>query len=194
MVNKPKVVRLIFFLIAFALVLLHAFNILRFEASGDYKVYKFKIDLRDPYDPVRGRYLYLYFAPSKIFLSEKDDEIALGYHARRCWIAFENDKDGFAYPSRILKNPQEDFCIKADGFFSTDTDANGVSRRCYNLRLPFRKYFINEKLAPKAEKLIAKLPETSNVVLAVKVYRGGMFSVEDLLIDDKPIREIIAER
>ena len=61
--------------------------------------------------------------------------------------------------------------------------------------LPFDRYYINEKLAKPAEKLLREVTSAKKpAVLVVAVYADGNYAVRDLLIDGKPLREHLAPK
>ena len=52
---------------------------------------------------------------------------------------------------------------------------------------------VNEKLAADAEKLLQKITRDKkrSAVLVVNIYAGGRYAVKDLLVDGKPILQLL---
>lgn len=58
--NKKKIILLTVFTLSLIAILWYPVNkIIKFETSQDYTVVKFKVKPMDPYDPMRGRYVWL---------------------------------------------------------------------------------------------------------------------------------------
>ncbi|MCP3966746.1 MAG: GDYXXLXY domain-containing protein [Lentisphaerae bacterium] len=143
-------------------------------------VYLFKVVPRDPYDPFRGRYLNI--SVEQNYVAGKDKDFRQG---KLCYAVLNKDKYGYAFLSDLLDAPP------ANG------DYIRVRYRWYDdkrnlINLPFGKYFVNEKIAPVAEKVVADFIKDPKKACVLKVrVKGGEALVEGLLLDGKPVEEVV---
>ena len=64
----------------------------------------------------------------------------------------------------------------------------------YTVVYPFDRFFINEELAADAEAALVNTTKSKRPAeIRVRVYRNGNFMIEELLLDGKPLREILRE-
>lgn len=65
----------------------------------------------------------------------------------------------------------------------------------YRVILPFKRFYVNEKLAKPAEQAMMDLQnEGRQVILVAKLYGNGSFTLEDLIFDGVPFRQYLKER
>lgn len=193
MLTKPNILRLIFFLAAFAGALYYPVStILAFECpSTPPEEFRFRVQGYDPYDPMRGHYLEL-MLPSTLPAEEKPQRFSGG----RAVALLNRDEAGFSVVSKLLPEsapiPAGRPYIKVDRVYYYSSIRNGKAG-LYRFRLPFHRYYINERLAEDAEALLKNITRSKkhSAVLVVDVYPGGIFTVTDLLIDGKPIAEVL---
>ena len=76
---------------------------------------KFKVVLRDPYDPMRGRYVVLNVEPDRIPASIVDGDIQWRY---RAYLILERDENGFGKAVRVTKDRKQ---IKENEVFKFST-------------------------------------------------------------------------
>lgn len=150
-----------------------------------------KIRLRttpvDPYDAFRGRYIALDFEEETVPLElgpalEWGDEV---------YAVFRKDEDGFARIDRLEKErPEEGNYLKV-----TVRYLNATDNKLF-LRFPFRRYYLEETLAPAAEQAYqAAGREEKRTAHVTARLKNGYGVLEDLMIGDQPIAEFIrAER
>lgn len=187
--TKPNLVRFVCCLLAFGAALVWPVHKIRqFESSTDYTVHRFKVSLYDPYDPMRGRFLRLKAFPDR-FPWEKP-------FPNKEWrdeatIKLGRDQEGFAKIERLSLEPiPEPGCLKVKVYRSWDN-----KKRSYTVRYPFDRYFINEKLAAEAEAALVNTTKTKRPAeIRVRVYSNGDFMIEELLLDGKPLHEILRTR
>lgn len=154
--------------------------------------YKFRTQPVDPYHPFQGRYVALSFAESQFDAYNKN------YRAGQdIFIGLRADDSGYAkIYTASLKAPEgtNDY-IKARIDYATPySRGSAVSDSLFAIYIsyPFSEYYMEEFKAPKAEQIYRKTTTDSanNTYALVKVYKGGGV-IQDLFINDKPIREWI---
>lgn len=185
MMSKPNAVRFVCCLLAFGAALVWPIQrIYQFESSPDYTVYRFKVGFYDPYDPMRGHYLHL-----NVRLNRWEDEkgtLKGKALPRRLWAKFTRDAEGFAKIEGLyIEKPEGGSAIQVP-FYSFD-------KRIFRInQYPFSRYYINEQLAPEAETLLRNATDANRSgELRVRIYSDGRSAIEDLLIDGKPLRELL---
>ena len=187
MLTKPNILRLVFFILAFAAALYYPVRkVLAFERPAVPPTeLRFRVKGYDPYDPMRGHYLQLNTRTVFKFAPEKWRERFGGAARRKAFAVLEADQDGFARVTDLLpadQAPSGKAFITVRRFWR---DNDSVA-----LHLPFDRYYLNEKLAKPAEKLLFKATSAKKpAVLVVAAYADGNYAVRDLLIDGRPLRE-----
>ena len=125
--------------------------------------FKFRVYPVDPYDAFRGRY---------VNLNARQDSPGGGMYGV---IAVE--RDGFAYIEKITdKKPQAVPYVKSGsrGWFA----------------MPIDRYYMDEKLAPKAESLTRQNSQNDNTYVTARV-KNGKLVITGLFIDGMAIEDII---
>ena len=157
----------------------------------------FECAMRDPYDIMRGRYVQLSFDQGNITLPE--NRSATYPRGLEVYAVLKEGEDGFAkivdFVTTRNEVPQDGWPLRisSDAVWNTNWQPNDENKRIsYRVRFPFERYYVNEKLAPQAEKVI-RGESSTKVALKVRILEGGEFAVEDLLVDGRPLREVIAE-
>lgn len=130
----------------------------------------FRVKPVDPYDAFRGRYVTLSLEQS-LYNVEKNGIL---------YAIIDIDEDGFAYITEITNNiPQNNMYIKS-------------KTRKYFL-LPLDRYYMDEKLAPKAEKVVQNRDINKNfkdVYVSVRIINGETV-ISGLFVDGKSIEDIV---
>jgi len=149
--------------------------------------YRFRTAPVDPLDPFRGRYVALDFQAAQVKIpSGRDYE-----HGERLYAPIAVDPDGYA---RLLP-PQPQPPAQGDWLpvVVQGKDAGGLLR----LRLPFDRYYMDERLAPAAERAYrdgnrrGRADDGQNArptYVSVRVRRGYAV-LEELYIDGLSVRE-----
>ncbi len=137
--------------------------------------------LRDPSDPFRGRYVSLRFSaeefpqPENLAVTESD-----------CvYVRLRNDADGFARIESVSKQPLTgDDVVRADAASYYDGKQH--------VTLPFDRYWLDETIAPEADRAYAANTRqgVKNVYVTVRVL-GGDAALEQLFIGGMPVREYL---
>lgn len=156
--------------------------------------YRFRTAPVDPVDPFRGRYVALDFDAARISVSA-DADYADG---ETLYAPIAVGDDGFA---RLLppqaKLPASDDALKVRVLWHNAGEL-GVA-------LPFDRYYLDEALAPEAERIYRERnrrasPDAAEsddlrrpAYVSVRVRRGYAV-LEQLVIDGRPVRELIEAR
>ena len=191
--TKPNLVRFVCCLLAFAAARVWPVHrICQFEGSKDYTLHRFKVTLFDPYDPMRGRFLRLQVLPNT-YRWEKPlfPEGKAMFRAPTAWIRLGRDQEGFAKIEHLSLEPLAGpGCLKVKAHLCWNN-----KKKMYEVHYPFDRYFINEKLADDAEAALTGATRTKRPAeIRVRIYPDGNFMIEELLLDGKPIREILRPR
>jgi uncharacterized membrane-anchored protein len=128
--------------------------------------YKFEVDLYDPYDAFRGRYLAIYpVAQRRIYDTSKTIEGSYGI--------LGVDEEGFAYITEVVKT-------KPDGEYIR-------SKSSRYFELPIERYYTDEELAPELERFFTFGPASRSrkeyppyVIVRVK---NGKAVIQGMYID-----------
>ena len=142
------------------------------------RVWKFKTEPIDPVDAIRGRYVALRLAAEKVRYSPAPNPSML---EPPIYAALKEDAHGFAYVDQLSAIPMAgDNIIKVEGYY--------WSGGWENVRLPFEKLWISEKIAPEAERAYREnsLRDKQNAYVTVRV-RSGDAALEQLYIDGRPL-------
>lgn len=197
MLTKPNILRLVFFIAAFAGALyIPLREVLAFERPKNPPVeMRFRIGGYDPYDPSVGNYLRLHTLTELSISAEDARQPGLNGRRPKAFVLFETDRDGMARAAGLVpadRMPAGKTFVKAAFRLSGKDD--GKERRC-EILLPFDRYYINRKLDDNAQNLLRKATAAAKpAVLVVDVYADGRYAVKDLLIDGKPLHEYLAPK
>ncbi|WP_395741979.1 GDYXXLXY domain-containing protein [Prosthecobacter sp.] len=144
---------------------------------------KLKCGAPDPYDPLRGRYL-------AVRPDQRDAAVPAGMKLEpgmTVYGTFTTGADGLATLSGLSLTPP------ADGAYLR-LKAGYVYDNEVSIEWPFDRFYLNEKLAPEADKWFAENIRTTNGITAEVRILNGRAVLQDLSLDGKPFREILKER
>lgn len=145
--------------------------------EGD--VFLFKTQPVDPYDVFRGRYVALDFAASSF--SNNNPSVQLT-RKKIVYAELEQDEDGFAIITALHESKPAGPGIKVRILSQYDNNIR--------LQLPMDRYYLEESLAPEAERLYREHSGRSatNTYARIRV-RNSFAVIEDLVIDGRPVLE-----
>jgi len=134
----------------------------------------------DPYDAFRGRYVAL--SVENTFPTPKGRRFVRN---QPVYVTFREDADGFASIADVAsERPEEGEYVKARLRYW-----NGKK---LHIRFPFDRYYMNEKLAPEAERVYRAHSRRGKRDAYIKVRVSAGFAVlEELYVDEKPIQEFL---
>ena len=195
--KRNDAIRLVCYAAALIFILFHPVRtILRFSfPSVKGMVFRFPVTAYDPYDPMRGRYVRLNFnnLERNIWLPEKNRNLKFR-NRQNIFAVLEPELDCTA---RIVDLVSERKEIPAGKMFlpvqflwsHQEYDVKTRKHRnrwTHHIRLPFNRFYLNEKKAPEAEKLLQN--RKNKAELTVIIYPDGVYQVKDLVINGKSVR------
>ena len=139
------------------------------------RVFKFQTAPVDPYDAFRGRYVSLSFAAESTSGTGNSDS-----EGENGWVRFGEDEKGFAKVKQVSLTP-----LKGD-------DVTEAKNSYGRLLFPFDRYYMDEEAAPNAETAYRanSRRDHANAYATVRILDGHA-AIEELYIDDKPVREFL---
>jgi len=139
----------------------------------------------DPYDPLRGRYLAVRPVHSSV---SKPEWFPQGGGLVSVWATLEAGDDGLArIKSLSLEPPSGPTVIPLTARFSGTTNGTDV----IGLEWPFDRFYLNERLAPDADRLVAERVRNGIKTVAEVRLLDGRAVLTDLLCDGVSIRDLV---
>ena len=182
--NRNKNMLIIFAVMVVAQIAVPVSMITKREATlRNGKVFYFRTEPVDPYDAFRGKYVALRIKGQRVAVESGSRY----YRNETVYALVTTDDEGFAQISGISKE-----CPAAGDYFKTKI------RFGYNpvhIKIPFDRYYMDENLAPRAEKEYQKHSRRgkSDAYVAVRI-KSGFAVLAELFIEDKPIREFLNQK
>lgn len=194
--KRSELIRLVCYLAAFAFILFHPIRtIMRFSFPSVKGVeYRFPVTAYDPYDPMRGRYVRLNLSDAgRVRLPKKIINLAASSR-KACFAVLEKTPDGKAKIVDLVSARKEipagkHFIPVKYSWFNRDYDSKKkkyLKTGRHHIRLPFERFYLNERKAPKAEQLLQNRKNKAELI--VILYPDGIYQVKDLLINGKSVR------
>jgi uncharacterized membrane-anchored protein len=149
--------------------------------------FRFRIQPVDPVDTFRGRYVAIRFAVDRAPVAD-DFELRRGKHV---FVPVEVDADGYAVFGRADMEPPSSgsYLRLRAGMVAPDEDGK---RRVW-VRMAFGRFYMDEDLAPEAERAVWGGPRGRREASVSVRIRNGFGVIEELYIDDVPIHRWLAE-
>jgi len=150
-------------------------------------LYKFKTAPVDPSDPLRGKYITLNFQEN--FLQFTDS--AEWQRGDQIFVTFTTDSAGFAVPEQVYHTKPQ-----TASFLETFVDYVDTYSDDYKVwyKLPFDRLYLEESKASQAEQIYWKAQrDSAQVVYALVSIGQGQAVLQDVIINDRPIIDIINE-
>ena len=146
-------------------------------------IIKLKCSAPDPYDPLRGRFLAVRPEQTEASLPE-GLKLASG---SQVYITLTPGADGISTITGLsLDPPRQGTFLRVHARSSYDNKAS--------ITWPFDRFYINEKLAPEADRWFAETINSSKGIIAeVRVFQGRAV-LADLVFNDKRFRDILKAR
>ena len=151
--------------------------------------YKFKMIIRDPNDPFRGKYIYLYFGNTRMNLKEDS-----GYnYGDNILVEVMNDSLGFAQIKKISnKKPSN-----SNYFTAKVMSSYFAKEKSYivDIEFPFNKFYMEETKAEDAEKLYNEtIRDDSKIMYALVYIKDGNAVLKDVCIDGVSIKDLVKKK
>lgn len=141
----------------------------------------------DPYDPLRGRYLAV--RPAQSTVSEPEG-FPRGRGRVPVWATLEAGDDGLSRIKSLSLEPVSGpTVIPLTARYRGTTNGTDVIW----LDWPFDRFYVNERLAPDADKLVAERSRDRKTVAEVRLLDGRAV-LTDILLDGVSIREVVKRR
>ena len=147
--------------------------------------YKFKTRPIDPYDPFRGRYVTLAFEANQEVIPVFDG--ANIESEQWVYALLGVDDEGYA----VLKGLTDTKPDSGQDYLYLETYYRSYDGG-YQVKLPFNRYYASEKSAPKIESAVwrRQRDEVEDVYAVIRVL-NGKGTIEELMVNDMPVREYI---
>lgn len=147
--------------------------------------YRFRCAPVDPYDAFRGKYV-------AINVTLDGDLMWKGTPLRvnqTVFVALETDEEGFARAQSILLTPPE-----SGDYIQAKVSWGSSGEEEVPLLFPFDRYYMEESIAPEAERAYRAAPRTEDnpTYITVRV-RSGKSVLDELYISGVPVREYLEE-
>lgn len=149
--------------------------------------FRFRIQPVDPVDAFRGRYVAIRFAVDRAPVAD-DFELRNGRHI---FAPIEIDTDGYAVLGRAELEPPTTgpYLRLRAGVVAPDDEG----KRHVWVSMPFGRFYMDEDLAPEAERAVWGGPRGQREASVSVRIRSGFGVVEELYIDDVPIHRWLAQ-
>lgn len=152
------------------------------------EVFRFRPQPVDPYDAFRGRYITLSFVDQRIAYPNAQEVFN---YDDKIYVQLEKDSLGYVY----FSNPAFE---KPEGLNYLKTSIWNINENEILIAVPenLQVYYLNEKLAPLAEKRFMELTPTPadsnqvNVYLDARVLNGEVL-IEELYFEGVPVAEYL---
>ncbi|HEY6162004.1 MAG TPA: GDYXXLXY domain-containing protein [Bacteroidia bacterium] len=188
--NKEMIRKIAFALTMITFVTVPAMMINRYEsvmAGGN--LYRFHCRPVDPYDSFRGKYVALSFTEEEMSRAMVQDSVS---QDENVYVSVAKGSDGFAFVTGISKSTP----IGSDYFTAK---VRYMTSETVFLDFPFKRYYMNEELAPLAEKAYRNASgswwrhgDDSNVYTDVRI-QDGTPVIEDIYIEGKPLKKYLED-
>ncbi len=147
---------------------------------------KFRCAPVDPNDPFRGKYIVLQFEIDQ-YETDSSNRFKTG---QQVYIELKEDSLGFARIDSIKNAPPPSgkIYLKANIEYINRYGANNKDKYEINFDLPFRRFYLEESKAPKAEDLYRKEPfDTAGFTYGLVYLLNGEARIKDVIIRDTSI-------
>jgi len=146
-------------------------------------LFKLKCSAPDPYDPLRGRFL-------AVRPEQREVTVPAGLKLQsgmQVFATLTTATDGLASITSLSLTPPTsgDFIRLKSGYVYSEKT---------QIQWPFDRLYINEKLAPEADKWFAENIRSAKGIIAEVRVLNGRAVLADLSFDGKPLREILKSR
>ncbi|MFA7230809.1 MAG: GDYXXLXY domain-containing protein [Victivallaceae bacterium] len=175
--NKIKLV--LFFIMALVMLAVPLYMIMRAEnIFNKGNVFTFKAAPVDPYDPFRGRYVSIRVEPDYVQTAGQVDFKA----GDELFATVKTGTDGMAFWADLNRTPPD------EGDYVRVKFKYNTEGKSY-IQPPFDRFYMNEKLAPEAEKTVRL---NSNCTIKVRILNGKAV-IENVYIGDVSLRDYVLQ-
>jgi uncharacterized membrane-anchored protein len=146
---------------------------------------RFRTEPVDPYDAFRGRYVALDFEEETV-PSELGPDLKWG---EEVYAILREDEEGFARIEKLVKvRPTE------GSYLRVKVSYIGSSDKKIHIQFPFQRFYMEEEIAPAAEKAYrtSNSEDEKDAYVTVRI-KNGYGVLEGLFIGGKPIKEFLRD-
>lgn len=151
--------------------------------------YKFRTQPIDPSDPFRGKYITLRFNAERF----ETDTLYKYEEGQQVYASLSLDSAGYVIIDHLYQEPLEN---SENNFLKTTLGYVWIDqgKQMINLNFPFDRYYMEESKASDAEQVYWNAQrDSSQVAYAVVKILDGQGIIENVMINDRPIVEIVQE-
>lgn len=150
---------------------------------------KFKCEPIDPYDPFRGKYIYLRFANRNIIVNKANNY----QYNQKIYATFKQDTTGYAVMDKIYNLPPKHRTDYLE--LTVDYINNYDSIEKISVEYPFNRYYMNEHKAPLAEQTYAEsVNDVKKSVYAEVAIKNGTGVIKEVMIDNISIKDYVKKQ
>lgn len=196
--DKKKLLLALFLLTLVVGLYYPAAKIIRFEFPlTPPAVVRFNVALYDPYDPFRGRYVAIRARRGQVTVARNADGKRPFDLSSRLYAVIEQDENGRANVVDLVKKQQAGkINLRLDRYsvYFASGEKDDADYDTYNISLPFERFYMNEKLAPEAERVFMQITRGGagdRCQIVVKIYKDGSYAINGMEIDGMPIHEFL---
>lgn len=148
-------------------------------------VYKFRTQPIDPYDAIRGRYIWLGVEPNSVDYSGTETFES----GEKLFVTLSTDSLGFA----VLVSASHDRPVAGD-FLLLPINYHDAFNHTVFFQMPFERFFMNERKAPEAERLYWQHADRDkrDACVVVRVL-DGQAVIDDLYVGGVSIMEAVGK-
>ena len=148
--------------------------------------FKFQTAPIDPYDPFRGKYITLFFKEREITVQNK----IKWHNGETVFATLTTDKNGFAKVSSISKIKPSN----SEPFIASKISVGYISS-ILMIDFPFNRYYMNEDIAQKAEKIYQEFAiKKKNETYALVAVKNGEAVVKGVCINEISIKDLASKK
>jgi len=149
------------------------------------KLFRFKVAPVDPNDPFRGKYITLRYEVNSVKVKNVNEFLG----NTKAYVILKTDPHGYAMIENIsLRRPNSpvDY-VEVPAYVINIDDKNIV-----DVEFPFRRFYMEETKAVRAEKLFLQTQRNPGVSTVALVYvRNGAAVLEDVLINGESVNKLL---
>lgn len=147
------------------------------------KIHKLKLQIVDPADPLRGRYMMLNFAENGVKITGFKPA-----YGKKFYVQLSRNYDGFSVPVNAADRPLDNknwLEVSALGY--TSADSNMVM-----FQYPFDRFFINENAADSANAFLLRSLQDANMKCWAEIsIHDGTSILRDVKVNGKSINSAL---
>ena len=148
--------------------------------------FKFQTAPIDPYDPLRGKYITLFFKEREITVQNN----IKWRSSESVFATLTTDKNGFAKISSISKMKPKN----SESYIKTKISLGYMNSKII-IDFPFNRYYMNEDIAQKAEKIYQEFSiKKKNETYALVAVKNGEAVLIDVRINEVSIKDLASKK